>query len=249
VLGQDRFRVDEIGKYLIRLLELYDLHLDVFAEPTDFHWTQINAIAKDVATDPLYVFAYYDRKARNAKKPKKGKKGDEQQPSKGIPDWDVDRYIEIYHTLGGEPNMGFIGQLVDAYAQFYQAEYSKLDAAYAVLRPLATAISTTVESDPQIEPDDLLLLVAGAINDDQVRVRGDQADGWDPIWRNVSFGTPQERIALSRQKIELFASLFLDNAFVGYCHGDRALLRERANRIRSAARFYYLQTYGRKAKS
>lgn len=247
VLGRDRFRVDEVGEYLIRLLELYDLHLDVFAEPTDFHWAQINAIAKDVATDPLYVFAYYDRKSRNAKKLKKGKKGDAQQPSKSIPDWDVDRYIEIYHTLGGELNMGFIGQLVDAYAQFYQAEFGKLDSAHAVLRPLMTAIDTTVGSDPQTELDDLTLLVAGAVNDNQERVRADQADGWDPIWRNVSFGTAQERIALSRQRIEEFARLFLEKAFFGYCRGDRAILRERTNRIRSAARFYYLQHHGRKS--
>ena len=249
VLGRDRFRVDEVGEYLIRLLELYDLHLDVFAEPTDFHWAQINAIAKDVATDPLYVFAYYDRKARNAKKPKKGKKGDAQQPSKGIPDWDVDRYIEIYRTLGGEPNMGFIGQIVDAYARFYQAEFGKLDSAYAVLRPLMTAIDTTVESDPQTELDDLILLVAGAVNDDQERVRGGQADGFDPIVTNTALGTYPERIAQSRQRIEEFARLFLEKAFFGYCRGDRAILRERTNRIRSAARFHYLQTYSRKTKS
>jgi CRISPR-associated protein Csc3 len=248
-LGRDRFRVDETGDYLIRLLELYDLHLDVFAEPTDLHWAQINAIAKDVATDPLYVFAYYDRKLRGKEEPEKGKKGGSSQAGKGIPDWDVDRYIEIYRTLGGEPNMGFIGQIVDAYARFYQAEYAKMDAAHAVLRPLMTAIDTTVESDPQTELDDLTLLVSGAVNDDQERVRGGQADGFDPIATNTALGTYPERIALSRQKIEEFASLFLEKAFFGYCRGDRAILRERTNRIRSAARFYYLQTYGRKAKS
>jgi CRISPR-associated protein Csc3 len=247
-LGRDRFRVDETDDYLVRLLELYDLHLDVFAEPTNLHWAQINAVAKDVATDPLYVFAYYDRKTRNKRKGGKGKKGGSEQTGKGIPNWDVDRYVEIYQALGGETNMGFIGEIVDAYAQFYQAEYGKLDSAHAVLRPLMTAIETTVESDPQTDRDDLILLVAGAVNDDQIRVREGKADGWDPIWRNVSLGTPQERIVLSRQKIEEFARLFLERVFTGYCHGDRAILRERTNRIRSAARFYYLQNYGRKAK-
>jgi len=243
VLGRDRFRVDEIGDYLIRLLELYDLHLDVFAEPRDLHWPQLNTVANDVATDPRYVFAYYDRKARGDKKRGKGKKGGSSQVSQGIPHWDVDRYVEIYQTLGGARDMGFIGEIVDAYAQFYQAEFGKLDSAYAVLRPLMTALSVTVESDPQTDRDDLVLLVAGAVNDDQIRVRDEKADGWDPIWRNASLGTPQERLTLSRQKIDEFARLFLERVFDGYCQGDRAILRERTNRIRSAARFYYLQHY------
>ncbi|MFZ5916085.1 MAG: type I-D CRISPR-associated protein Cas10d/Csc3 [Chloroflexota bacterium] len=246
ILGRDRFRVDETGDYLIRLLQLYDLHLDVFAEPKDLHWPQINAVAKDVATDPLHVFAYYDRKARSKKKDK-GKKGGNEP--KGIPDWDVQRYVEIYQALGGEANMGFIGEIVDAYAQFYQAEFGKLDSAHAVLRPLMTALDVTIESDPQTDGDDLSLLVAGAVNDDQERVRGGQADGFDPIATNKEIGSYPERIALSRQKIEEFARLFLDEVFNSYCYGDRAILRERTNRIRSAARFYYLQHYGRKAKS
>ena len=245
VLGRERFRVDELEEHLMRLLRVYDLHLDVFAESSDLHWPQLNALAKDVATDPLYVFQYYERRARGDKSAR-GKKGGKAQTG-GIAAWDVDRYVDIYRALGGDANMGFIGELVDAYAQFYQAEYAKLDSAYAVLRPLMTAIETTVESDPNTTPDDLLLLVAGALNDDQVRVRENKADGWDPIWRNASLGTPQERLVLSRQKIEEFAELFLAKAFMGYCHGDRALLRERANRIRSAARFYYLQHYGRRA--
>ncbi len=143
--------------------------------------------------------------------------------------------------------MGFIGEIVDAYAQFYQAEFGKLDSAHAVLRPLMTAMDVTVESDPQTGHDDLMLLVAGAVNDDQERVRGGQADGFDPIATNKELGTYPERITLSRQKIEDFARLFLDKVFGGYCHSDRAILRERTNRIRSAARFYYLQRYSRKA--
>ncbi len=246
VLGRDRFRVDEVGEYLVRLLRLYDLHLDVFAEANDLHWPQINAVAKDVATDPLYVFAYYERKERGTKARGKGKKGG--NALAGIPPWDLDRYMEIYEALGGEANMGFIGDIVDAYAEFYRAQYGKEDAAYAVLRPLMTAIDTIIDSDPQTGPDDLVLLVAGAINDDQERVRGGQAEGFDPIVINREIGSYPERVALSRQKIERFAWLFLEKAFLGYCHGDQAILRERANRIRSAARFHYLSKYGRTAR-
>lgn len=140
--------------------------------------------------------------------------------------------------------MSFIRQIVDAYAAFYRAE--NLKAAYAVLRPLATALDVTVDSDPKTSPDDLLLLVAGALNDEQERIRSNQADGFDPIATNKSLGSYPERLALSREAIERFAQLFLDEVFVNYCNGDRGILRERANRIRSAARFYYLSKYARR---
>ena len=140
--------------------------------------------------------------------------------------------------------MSFIRKTVDAYAAFYRA--SNLKAAYAVLRPLATAMDVTVDSAPKTSADDLLLLVAGALNDDQERVRSGQAEGFDPIATDKSLGTYPERLAISRQKIEAFAQQFLDDVFAGYCNGDRGILRERANRIRSAARFYYLSKYARR---
>ena len=140
--------------------------------------------------------------------------------------------------------MSFIRRMVDGYAAFYRAE--TLKAAYAVLRPLATAIDVVVDSDPKTDDQDLLLLVAGALNDDQERVRSGQADGFDPIATNKTLGTYPERLAASRQAIEAFAQLFLNEVFTNYCNGDRGILRERANRIRSAARFCYLSKYARR---
>ncbi len=93
------------------------------------------------------------------------------------------------------------------------------------------------------------LLVAGAVNDDQERVRADQAEGFDPIVTNKDLGDYGARLILSRQKIEDFARSVINDCFVAYCDSDRAVLRERTNRIRSAARFYYLTHYGRGANS
>lgn len=245
VWGVDRFRVDEVERALIRLLELYDLHLDVFSERRKPHWAQLNAIVKDVITDPYYVFSYYERKERSQRaKKRKGKKGGKQSRFKGISPQDIERYMEIYYTLGGETDMGIIGKLVDAYAAFYRADWKKPDSAYAVLRPFGTALGVIVESDPRTDRDDLILLAAGSVNDDQERVRANQAEGFDPIVTNKSLGSYPERLALSRQRIEEFAVLCVDDLFAGYCRGDRAILRERTNRLRSAARFYYLKTYG-----
>lgn len=233
VLGRDRLRVDELEANLFKLLALYDLHVDVLAERTNLHWGQLNAIAKDIYTDPNYVFAYYERKERDPQK--------KAEMSQFI----VKRYFEIYETLGGDAQMGLLGELVDAYAQFYRADWGKLGSAYAVLKPLAEAIDVTTESNPKTQTDDLTLLVAGAIGDLMERVWGGQADGFDPIVFSKDSGLGgMERRALSREKQMIFARLFVEKAFLDYCDGDRGLLRERANRMRSAARFYYLSNYG-----
>ena len=141
--------------------------------------------------------------------------------------------------------MGIIGELVDAYAVFYRAKYGKLDSAYAVLKPFTEAANVVVESLPRTQDDDLVLLVGGSIHALMNRVWDDpQTDGWDPVVMVRDATTSrEERKKLSRQKQEEFAQEFVSKLFHGYCNGDRAVLRERFNRLRSAARFYYLQKY------
>jgi len=94
-------------------------------------------------------------------------------------------------------------------------------------------------------------MIAGAINDDLDRVRNDAATsgGYDPIVTDTSRGTYPERLEQSRQAIAHFARQFVQLCFREYCKGDRGILRERANRIRSAANFHYLACYGRPVRS
>ncbi|NJO82498.1 MAG: type I-D CRISPR-associated protein Cas10d/Csc3 [Blastochloris sp.] len=65
VLDSTELRGDQLDANLWRLLRLYQLHLDVFAEPKDMNWGMLNGVAKDVVSDPLFVFSYYDRKQRS----------------------------------------------------------------------------------------------------------------------------------------------------------------------------------------
>lgn len=255
ILSKESFRIDETAENVERLLRIYSLHLDVYSDDGVPHWGQLTNVAKDLETDPLYVFQYYDRRQRRGEDDKKKSKGKEARPAadmlrnNGISLQDQQRYMGIYQAIGGNEDMDFIGRLVKAYAEFYRAAFAKQDSAYAVLRPLGTAIKVVVESDPRIGAEDLLLLVSGAVNDDQERVRADQAEGFDPIVTNKELGDYGTRLVLSRQKIEDFARSVINDCFVAYCDGDRAVLRERTNRIRSAARFYYLTHYGRDSKS
>ena len=81
------------------------------------------------------------------------------------------------------------------------------------------------------------------------RIWSNNADGWDPIVMVKEATTSREvRKAMSWEKQLAFADVFIERVFKQYCDGDRATLRERLNRLRSATRFYYLQHYGRQAE-
>lgn len=257
ILRTESFRIDETAENVGRLLRIYSLHLDVYSDESGPHWGQLTNVAKDLETDPLYVFQYYDRRQRRDEEERKKGKGKGSRPvtdvqkNNGISPLDQQRYMGVYQAIGGNEEMDFIGRVVEAYAQFYRADFAKQDSAYAVLRPLSTAIKVIVESDPRTKQEDLLLLVSGAVNDDQERVRADQAEGFDPIVtiKDRNDYRRELQLARSRQKIEEFAGAVINDCFLTYCNGERAIMRERTNRIRSAARFYYLTHYGRGVKS
>ena len=145
--------------------------------------------------------------------------------------------------------MGVIGNLVDRYAEFYRADFGKLSSGYAVLKPLRAAIDTTVNSSPRLGSDDLVEIISGELNDLMERIQDKQADGWNPITTDKTLGSWPERLARSRATIQAFAQQFVDDLFLGLCQGDRATLREMANRLNSAARFYYLTHYASRVKA
>ncbi len=61
ILSKESFRIDETAENVERLLRIYSLLLDVYGDESGPHWGQLTNVAKDLETDPLYVFQYYDR--------------------------------------------------------------------------------------------------------------------------------------------------------------------------------------------
>ena len=240
VLEATTFRIASLPSAARRLLSLYDLHTDVFADGYDGKWSQINAVARDVMTDPLFVFSYLEHKQRKGED--EGKRKRSQGTNGFLSTEERDRYFDIYLNLKGEPHMGLVGTLVDQYATFYQANL-RSRSAYGILRPLSLAIDTIVDSSLTLSDEDLVQLVAGQINDVMDRVRRKDAEGFDPIRWNAALGTIPERLALSRAAIQRFAETVVRELFRQECMGDRALLREQGNLYRSAARFYYQSHY------
>lgn len=241
-LKKERFRVDETAETLMRLMRLYDLHVDVFeGKRNDFHWAQINAIVHDVLTDPLYVFSYYDRRKRDDKQIK-GKGGSKARNV--VPRAELDRYFEIYLSLGGVENMCSIGKLVDAYAEFYQHDKREYDpSSYVLVRPLNDLIETALRETTN-DRDCLKLTLCGVLSDMIDRVWDGGIKGAEsPIKFAQSGLGMKERKKISLEKQEAFVEIFLAELFEGECKGQRAVLQERANRIRSAAKFYYTKHY------
>jgi len=243
ILRRDRFRINELPGVLLRLLALYDLHTTAFGEGFNAHWGQLNAVAKDVATNPYYVFAYFDQWQRS-KEARAGKGGG---PAAGGQIWpnELRRYQDIYTILKGDTSMGMIETLVDAYTAFYRAE--DLKSSFGVLKPFRLAIDTIMATRPEIGDDDLIEAVAGQVYDMVERTHDNQAEGRDPIWYNRSLGSVPERLALLRARVREFAALMVQEVFKEYCAGDRAVLREQTNLLSSAARFAYLRKYGLRA--
>lgn len=228
-LGTDRFRVDELPEAVIRLLRLYDLHLDVFG---DNSWGQINGMVKDLVTNPYYVFYYLEHKKRK-----------ENLAGGYFSKESINRYLQIYQAFGGIKEMGLVGKLVRAYTEFYEPKWDRKDSAYAILKPLLEAADTIVASKPDTDKDTLIELVSGAVGELMQRVWANNADGRDPIVM-VSSDLPRaERIAQSMQKQAEFARFFVEEVFYGYCKGDRGELRENMSVIRGAARFEYLRQF------
>ena len=91
ILGQDKLRIDEIESALKRVAASYDINIDVFQKDGKPQWQHLNEIARNIDTDPLYVFHYLEAFRR--------KQGWDSfpKPSDGRIVNSSERYIQTYH--------------------------------------------------------------------------------------------------------------------------------------------------------
>jgi len=222
LLGNDRFRIDEVFNMLQLLTSVYGMHLDVYSSTGKPNWNQINEVAANLDTDTMYVFHYLMKFQR--------KKGWD-----SIPRNVVARYLNLYHLLQREGDMSIFKGLVDRYYTFYHpADFN----AHNILRPISIVISLTIKSDKELSEEDAILEMIGELKGAQDRVHSRQAKGYAPL------GGYEELAAVRK-----FTEFFYKEVFQDYCHGERALLRDRANRIKSGCEAYYLETYAPRKKN
>ncbi len=172
----------------------------------------MSGIARDLETDPLYLFSYLRKQQR----------GDSFYAS------EVSLYIHIFENVM-EEDLSNIQQCVDRYTVFYRSGYQS----HSILKPVDIVAKAIINSPLNIEEDDLLWQIQGELKNWMDRVRNRQAVGRAMFWG-------KDIDAQEAPAIREFVSYFYKEVFQQYCQGERGILRSRLNRFKDGCEAYYV---------
>jgi CRISPR-associated protein Csc3 len=220
---EDSLRLQELEPAFQRLLIAYSLHLENRSSPPDARWQALNGTVRDLVTDVLNVFAIAQE----------GLRRDKRDPSIG----DVNRvwsYAQIW--VQGDDAMQeklkITKQLVEEYRKFYQV--SPTESSHAILLPISKALEVILTIPEHIDSEELILQGAGQLKDAL-----DRREAYNrPLLLNksIDYTTRQEQ---ELSAIHAFMTTCVRELFEKQYKGDRALLQENRNRIKSGAEFAY----------
>ena len=217
ILRRDKLRIDEIELALRKVAASYDINIDVFQKDRSPQWQHLNEIARNIDTDPLYVFHYLEvfRRKQNWDSFPKPR---DQEPS--IPE----RYIQAYHHIGGD-KMSLIEEVASRCFKFYGPDNFRPN---SILKVLTLVEDVIVNSEPKICPEDLNYQVIGEVSNLMQRVRSSRAQGYAklPIGEEAS-------------AIREFVEHFYHAVFIEYYEGERGLLRQARNRFNAGINAWY----------
>ncbi|MFM6036339.1 MAG: type I-D CRISPR-associated protein Cas10d/Csc3, partial [Sphaerospermopsis kisseleviana] len=198
-------------------------HLDNRSKKPDARWQALTGTVRDLVTDVLNIFAISDQGFRNSKK----------EPGNN----DVKRiwnYAQIW--VKGDKQMQeklkLIERIVQEYRQFYQVNVG--ESSHSILLPISKALEVILTVPNHLETDDIILQGAGQL--------------YDALERQEAFKRPllmNKTVEYSERKnqelmaIRQFMTTCVNDLFLGLYKGDRALLQENRNRIKSGAEFAY----------
>ncbi len=217
ILKQDKFRIDEIEPALRKVAASYDINIDVFQKDGKPQWKHLNEIARNIDTDPLYVFHYLETFRRKQSWDRFPKQPDE-EPS--IPE----RYIQAYHYIGGD-KMSLIEEVASRCFKFYGPDSFKPN---SVLKVITLVEDVIVNSEPKIRPVDLKYQAIGEVSNLMQRVGSNRAQGFAKLPIN-------ERASAICE----FVEHFYHAVFVEYYEGERGLLRQARNRFNAGINAWY----------
>ncbi|MDQ2905726.1 MAG: type I-D CRISPR-associated protein Cas10d/Csc3 [Chloroflexota bacterium] len=212
LLHGERIRVNQLLQKVRVLASIYTVNLDTYAKQGKPEWKHLSAIARDLETDPLFLFRYLRKQERSG-------------PFKAD---EVEQYLHIYQDIL-EEDLGKIERCVDRYTVFYRGGYQ----AHSILKPVDIMAKAIINSPLNIEEDDLLWQIQGELRNWLDRVRSRQAIGWAVFWG-------KDIDAKQAPAIEAFVKGFYAEVFRDYCQGERGLLRNRINRFKDGCEAYYV---------
>jgi CRISPR-associated protein Csc3 len=213
-----RFRVNQLLAKLRVLASIYRVNIDTYAKQGKPEWKHLSAIARDLETDPLYLFSYLRK----------------QQRGESLYSASAELYIHIYKNVLKDvleaDTMGRIEHCVNNYTVFYRGGYQS----HSILKPVDIVAKAIINSSLDIDPDDLLLQVRGELKNWLDRVRSHQANGYAMFW-GKDIDTKEAKA------VEEFVHGFYDEVFISYCRGERGVLRSHINRFKDGCEAYYIQ--------
>ena len=217
ILKQDKLRIDEIEPALRKIAATYDINVDVFQKDRSPQWQHLNEIARNIDTDPLYVFHYLEAFRRKQSWDSFPKPRDD-EPS--IPE----RYIQIYHYIGGD-KMSLIEEVGKRCFTIYGPDNFRPN---SVLKVITLVEDVIVNSEPKVCPEDLIYQASGEVGNLMQRIRNSRAQGYAKLPVN------EESAAISE-----FVEYFYRAVFVEYYEGERGLLRQARNRFNAGINAWY----------
>jgi CRISPR-associated protein Csc3 len=221
-------RIQDFQNAMQRLLIVYSLHLDTRSSLLDSKWRDLIKTVREVTTNVLNIFCLAEEGLR--------------RDHRDIPSQEeVKRYWQYAQLWikqdksernGGDYLMKLIEKLVKEYRVFYQANLG--ESSHTILLPLSKALEMILSSPQQIDIDDLILQGSGQIQDalerQEVYKRPLMMD------KSMDMSARKERELIA---IHGFMTICVRELFLELYKGDRALLQENRNRIKSGAEFAY----------
>ncbi|MGB0564805.1 MAG: type I-D CRISPR-associated protein Cas10d/Csc3, partial [Spirulinaceae cyanobacterium] len=220
-------RVEEIEPVLEKLLAFYSLHLGTMSSPPKANWQDFTKTVQEVVTDVLNVFALADRMLRR----------DKRDPGP----IEVQQYCTFAHIFAKgnslmTEQLETIQRLVTECRDFYHA--SLRDSSHTILLPLTKALETLLDIpdnwESQLSITELVVMGSGQLSDALDR----QEVYKRPLLMDKSIPYEQRKLKDSAA-IEKFVQTCIEELFQTMCKGDRAILQEQQNRIKSGFEFMY----------
>lgn len=239
LIKEDEYRLDSIlprpsnaPKFspLNALSAAYCIHLEVNRKKDgNPDWGKLAALARDLETDPLYVFHYLNKWLRR-------------QERDSVPLAKIRLYLNFYYYF--EPKGKAVNQLRELtrlYRCFYRAK-SQYAKANAVLKPIDEAADVILKIDKALASDteSLTDVVAARLSKLMNNVRRRAAEGKPTLVCVDGKWKPALNSEEERQAIYKFAKYFVEKVFEETFRGDRARLAgTQLNLIRDTCDYLY----------
>jgi CRISPR-associated protein Csc3 len=208
-------RVQRLDRLLNRLLIAYSIHLECEGDPPDPRWRSLPNTVREITTNVLNIFRLADSHFRDVKRDPNAEEAQRY--------WHYAQLWSQGDTLL-ENQLNLTKRLVQEYRSFYRVNLS--ESSHAILLPLSKALEDILSVPSDLPREDLIFQTAGRLHDALDR----QTKVYRPFLRDKSS---------ELQAIHQFVTTCVDELFQKQYKGDRALLQENRNRIKSGAEFAY----------